>query len=247
MAEIASRRIVIVVDDEPEMREAIRLMLESAGLQVEAFSSAEEFLEAPSRHDCPKCLILDVRMRGLSGLGLQKRLTQQGVRIPIIFLTGFADVSTAVQAIRSGGFDFLEKPLHRDMLLDRIFRALDLDAQVLLEERKTATIERRIETLSRREREVFFMLVEGKSNKEIARSLEIGMPTVTKHRTRVLRKMGVRNVFELVGLTSQAHVHGQGNGSERWLNCKDANPDSTEIQSAPSASARFGTPDPLRN
>jgi FixJ family two-component response regulator len=235
VVEIASRRIVIVVDDDPEMREAVTLMLESADLGVESFSCAEEFLEAPFRHDCPKCLILDVRMRGLSGLGLQKRLTQQGVRVPIIFLTGFGDVTTAVQAIRSGGFDFLEKPLHRDLLLERIVSALDLDAQLLLEERKSATIGKRVEGLSRREREVFLMLVEGKSNKEIARNLAIGMPTVTKHRTRVLHKMGVRNVFELVSLT--ARTHGHGNGTERLSN--DAHPVSTQIEGESSPSGAF--------
>jgi FixJ family two-component response regulator len=151
------------------------------------------------------CVILDVRMRGLSGLGLQKRLVQQGVRIPIIFLTGFGDVTSAVQAIRSGGFDFLEKPLHRELLLERIFRALDLDAQLLMQERENATIEKRIDTLSRRERDVYSLLVEGNSNKEIARTLAIGMPTVTKHRTRVLHKMGARNVFELVALAAKFH------------------------------------------
>jgi len=214
VAENLARRIVIVVDDDPQMREAITLMLEPAGLVVQTFPSAEEFLEAPFRHDCPKCLILDVRMRGLSGLGLQKRLTQQGVRVPIIFLTGFGDVSMAVQAIRSGGFDFLEKPLHRDLLLERITRALDLDAQLLLEERKSATVEKRIESLSRREREVFTLLIEGRTNKEIARILEIGIPTVTKHRTRVLQKMVVRNFFELANLAARSQSLGHKGGAD---------------------------------
>jgi FixJ family two-component response regulator len=213
MVESSSKRTVIVVDDDPEMCQAIALMLEPAGLHVETFSSAEDFLKIPFLHDAPKCLILDVRMHGLSGLGLQKRLLQQGARIPIIFLTGFGDVSTAVQAIRSGGFDFLEKPLHRDRLLERIERALDFDAELLLAEREIASIQKRINSLSRRERDVFHLLVEGNSNKEIARALAIGMPTVTKHRTKVLHKMCVRNAFELVALATRSQNRDDSSGS----------------------------------
>lgn len=204
MPEYDSKRTVVVIDDDPDMCEACIFMLESAGLRIETYSCAEDFLKGPFLHDGPKCLILDVRMHGLSGLGLQNRLLQQGVRIPIIFLTGFGDVSTAVQAIRSGGFDFLEKPLRRDRLLERIARALDLDAELLLAEREIASIAKRIDSLSRRERDVFCLLVEGNSNKEIARALAIGMPTVTKHRMRVLKKIGVRNVFELIALAARS-------------------------------------------
>jgi FixJ family two-component response regulator len=234
MADSVSTRTVIVIDDDPEMCEAITLMLKSVGLCVESFACAEDFLKIPFRHEAPKCLVLDVRMRGLSGLGLQKRLTQQGVWIPIIFLTGYGDVSTAVQAIRSGGFDFLEKPLHRDMFLERIGSALDLDAQLLLED-KSATIEKRIESLSRREREGYSLLIEGRSNKEIARILEIGMPTVTKHRTRVLHKMGVRNFFELANLKARSHSLGQQSGSDA-LNAKHSTSASNDPQGGPQSS-----------
>jgi FixJ family two-component response regulator len=198
MAEGADQRTVIVVDDDAEMRAAITLMLDSAGLRVETFTCAEEFLRTPCPHEAPKCLILDLRMHGLSGLGLQQRLLQDGVRIPIIFLTGFGDVASAVQAIRAGGFDFLEKPLHRDRLLERIARALDHDAQLLMVDHELSAVDKRVESLSRRESDVFHLLLAGKSNKEIARALRIGMPTATKHRAKVLQKLQVRNVFELI-------------------------------------------------
>jgi FixJ family two-component response regulator len=203
MVDIGQKRTVIVVDDDPNMRASIALMLNSAGLDVDAFSCAEEFLKAPFTHDVPKCLILDVRMRGLSGLGLQQRLLRDGVRIPIIFLTGFGDVASAVQAIRSGGFDFLEKPLHRDHLLERISGALDHDAQLLMVDHEISAIGKRVDSLSRRERDVFDLLLAGKSNKEVAQALGIGMPTVTKHRAKVLTKMRVRNVFDLIALMAR--------------------------------------------
>ena len=178
-------------------------MLESAGLRVETYASAEEFLIAQFVHDAPKCLILDVRMRALSGLGLQQRLLREGVALPIIFLTGFGDVASAVQAIRSGGFDFLEKPLHRSVLLERVRAALDFDAQLLMVGNERSVIREHIQSLSRRERDVFNAVVEGKTNKEIASALHIGIPTVTKHRARMLKKLGVRNAFELKELVSR--------------------------------------------
>jgi FixJ family two-component response regulator len=200
MAKSDDKRTVIVIEDDAEMRAAIALMLESAGPRVETFACAEDFLRTPWSHDVPKCLVLDVRMQGLSGLGLQQRLLQDGVRVPIIFLTGFGDVASAVQAIRFGGFDFLEKPLHRNLLLERIARALDHDAQLLMVDHELSAVDKRVESLSRREADVFHLLLAGKSSKEIARALRIGMPTVTKHRTKVLQKLQVRNVFELIAI-----------------------------------------------
>jgi two-component system, LuxR family, response regulator FixJ len=203
MGETDDKRAVIVIDDDRDMRAAIALMLESAGLRVETYTCAEEFLSSPFVHDSPKCLILDVRMRALSGLGLQQRLLLDGVQLPIIFLTGFGDVASAVQAIRSGGFDFLEKPLHCRVLLERVRAALDFDAQLLMAGNERSAIHERIQSLSRRERDVFNAVVQGKSNKEIATALHIGMPTVTKHRARMLKKIGVRNAFELNELVSR--------------------------------------------
>jgi two-component system, LuxR family, response regulator FixJ len=203
MADDAPEPIVFVVDDDAEMLQAAKLMLSSAGLRVEAFSSAEEFLERRLPNDVPRCLLLDLRMRGLSGLGLQERLVEQRVIIPVIFLTGFGDVRTAVEAIRSGAIDFLEKPLHREALLKRIERALDLDAHRLILEKQAIVIEDRINALSRRELDVFHLLVEGKSNKEIAATLAIGLPTVTKHRARVLYKLHARNVLELISVVGR--------------------------------------------
>jgi FixJ family two-component response regulator len=213
MVEGASKPTVIVVDDDPETPAAISRILEPVGMRVDAFRCAEEFLSQPFVHDAPKCLILEVRMRGLGGLELQQRLLQDGVRIPIIFLTGFGDVPSAVQAIRSGGFDFLEKPLQRDWLLERIAQALDHDAQLLRVDNEVSAVEKRISSLSPREHEVFDLLLEGKSNKEIAQILYIGMPTVTKHRSKVLQKLRVRNAFELVAVAT--HSRNDQNGSPR--------------------------------
>ena len=129
MADDTRVPIVFVVDDDAEMLQAAKLMLSSAGLRVEAFNSAEEFLEIRVPCDVPRCLLLDLRMRGLSGLGLQQRLVEERVTIPVIFLTGFGDVPTAVDAIHRGAIDFLEKPVHRETLLKGVERALDVDAQ----------------------------------------------------------------------------------------------------------------------
>jgi two-component system, LuxR family, response regulator FixJ len=201
-SEIARPRIV-VIDDDAAIRDAIGLMVESAGFQVESFESAEEFLKKPLAHDVPTCFVVDLRLGGLSGLGLQQQLLRAGVRIPLIFLTGFADISSAVQATRAGAFDFLEKPLHRGVLLERIAKALDHDAELLLAENERTAIGKQIESLSPRERDVCDLLVQGKSNKEIARALRIGMPTVTKHRAKVMSKCGVRNVVELAAIVER--------------------------------------------
>jgi FixJ family two-component response regulator len=190
--------IVFVIDDDPDIRAATELMLSSAGFQVSTFASAEEFLQISVPHDSPRCLLLDLRMHGLSGLGLQQRLSSNGQTIPIIFLTGFGNVPAAVEAIRAGAVDFLEKPLHRDVLLERVKLAMDIDAGALMLRRKVADFRSRLAALSRRERDVVQLLLRGGSNKEIAAALGIGMPTVTKHRSSLLRKLQVRDVFELI-------------------------------------------------
>jgi FixJ family two-component response regulator len=206
MADGTHEPIVFVVDDDAEMLQAMNLMLGSAGLRVEAFKSAEEFLAIRVPRDVPRCLLLDLRMRGLSGLGLQQRLAEEHVTIPVIFLTGFGDVPTAVDAIHRGAIDFLEKPVRRETLLKGVERALDMDAHSLILEKQATAIEERIDMLSRREREVCQLLLEGKSNKEIGAALAIGLPTVTKHRSRVLQKLRARNVLELISLVSSCRA-----------------------------------------
>jgi FixJ family two-component response regulator len=203
MANETRQPIVFVVDDDADMLQATKLMLSSAGLHVVTLNSAEEFLAIRVPQNIPRCLVLDVRMRGLSGLGLQERLVEERVTIPVIFLTGFGNVATAVDALHRGAIDFLEKPVHRETLLRGVERALDLDAHSLILERRATEIEERINTLSHREREVFQLLLEGRSNKEIATELQIGFPTVTKHRSRVLQKLHARNVFELISVVAR--------------------------------------------
>jgi FixJ family two-component response regulator len=201
--ERAAGPIVFVIDDDPDIRAATKLVLGSAGFHVCTFSSAEEFLEIAIPHDSPRCLLLDLRMHGLSGLGLQQRLSSDGQTIPIIFLTGFGNVPAAVEAIRAGAVDFLEKPLHRDALLDRVKRAVDIDAQSLMLRRQVVDFRNRLDSLSRRERDVVHLLLGGSSNKEIAAALGIGLPTVTKHRASLLRKLHVRNVVELMSVVAR--------------------------------------------
>jgi FixJ family two-component response regulator len=191
---------VFVIDDDPEIQAAMKRMLSSAGMDVVTFADAESFLQSPIQRNVPSCLLLDVRMPGMSGLGLQQRLAGQGISIPVVFLSGFGDVPTAVEAIRSGAVDFLEKPFNREALLKSVARALDLDAQMQLNERQTVENRKRLDSLTRRERDVYELLLDGKSNKEIGAALGVGLPTVTKHRARVLKKLGVKNVFELVSV-----------------------------------------------
>jgi FixJ family two-component response regulator len=210
--------IVFVVDDDPEMRVAIDGVLSQAGLQVRSFSSAEDFLQIAIPGDVPRCLLLELRLPGLSGLGLQQRLLKEGISISIVFHTGFGSVATAVQAIRGGAVDYLEKPLRVHALLDALKRALDIDAQALLHRNKLDSFRKRLDSLSRREREVYQLLVAGNTNKQIGAALGIGIPTVTKHRARTLRKLKVRNVIQLITLVQmcEADADGQTRSTDPW-------------------------------
>lgn len=194
---------IYVVDDDEEIRRSLSVVLETAGFSAEFFATAEEFLDQfRDTLDTPKCLLLDVRLPGVSGLGLQQHLSDAGTELPIIGMTGYSDVSMVVQAMRAGAVDFLEKPINPQLLLQRIQQALDQDAQNRSRQKRQAKLNVRLESLSSREREVMDLLVTGKNTKQISATLEIGLQTVAKHRAAVLEKIDVDSVVELVRLVS---------------------------------------------
>lgn len=196
---------VFVVDDDEAVRRAVDLLLESVGLKAQTFVSAEDFLE---RHDPsrPGCLVLDVRMPGTSGLGLQEILAAKGVDIPIIFITGHGDVSTAVRAMKAHAFDFLEKPFNDQDLLDRIHEAIERDARNRQVRASSAEVAERVATLTRRERQIMAMMVDGKSNKIMASELQISEKTVQTHRARVMDKMRAESVADLVKMAGRVSM-----------------------------------------
>lgn len=195
--------VVFVVDDDEAICESLRLLIADIGLEVRTFTSARQFLEEydPSH---PGCLVLDVRMSGISGLELQARLNEMGVHIPTIIITGHADVPMAVEAMKAGATDFIEKPFRDQVLLDSIQKAVDLDLRVRRQRQEHQDIQSRIQLLTQREREVMNRLVAGKSNKNIAFDLGISQKTVDFHRANILDKIGVSSVVELVRLTQKA-------------------------------------------
>lgn len=190
---------VFVVDDDPAMRRSIAFAVCSAGLRTETYATAEEFLAA-WRPDNLGCLVLDLRMPGMTGLSLQQTLAQRGVTIPIVFITGHGDIPACVQAMKAGAVDFLEKPFDRDELLHGIRRALSIDRQAREQRDRQATVLQRYQLLSRRERDVMQLLVAGKTTKQIAAQLRISSKTVDNHRTSILEKMTVDNPVELTRL-----------------------------------------------
>ena len=201
--------IVFVVDDDSSMREALTDLITSVGLLVEAFKSAREFLEH-MRHDTPACLVLDVRLPGLSGLDLQRELARTEAPIPIIFITGHGDIPMAVRAIKEGAVEFLAKPFRDQDLLDAIQHALEIDRAARQERAVVAEVRRRYESLTKREREVIGLVVSGLLNKQIAGELGSSEVTVKMHRGQVMRKMKAQSIVELlrmaekIGVTSEA-------------------------------------------
>lgn len=189
--------IVFIVDDDEAVRSSLRLLLKSVGLLPNALGSAREFLEKydPAQ---PGCLVLDVRMPGMSGLELQEQLNRQGAIIPVIFITGHGDVPMAVEAMQAGAFDFLQKPFRDQDLIDRIQKALEKDRanRAVLDER--TLIRERLESLTPREREVLTMVSSGKPNKVMAADLGVSQRTVEIHRARVMEKMGASSLAQLV-------------------------------------------------
>ncbi len=197
-----TRPTVFVVDDDPLVCESLRLLLESAGYAVIAYNAAEEFLENYADDaGSPRCLILDVRMPGLSGIGLQEKLNSRGIKIPVIVVSGYAIVPLAVQAMSMGAVDFMEKPFSGQALLTRVQQAVDRDAQQRLQLGRRSKVAARMATLSTREHEVLNLLVCGDNSKQIAAKLGISEKTVAKHRAKVFLKMEVDSVAALVSMT----------------------------------------------
>jgi FixJ family two-component response regulator len=202
--------VVFVVDDDPAVREALCSLIRSVGLNAEAFASAQDFLNSP-RPDAAACLVLDVRMPGLSGLDLQRELAGSGERIPIIFITGHGDIPMSVRAMKAGAAEFLPKPFRDQDLLDAIGQALERDQAARKERAAFAEIRGRYDTLTAREREVAPLIVRGMLNKQAAAELGISEITVKVHRRNVMRKMKARSLAELVRILEQLRpLHPQG-------------------------------------
>ena len=188
---------VMVVDDDSGVRNAMRVLLRSVGLNCILYASAKEFLEAyqPSQTGC---LVLDIRMPGMSGLELQEELNKRGAVIPVIFMSGHGDIPMAVEAMQLGAFDFLQKPFRDQDLLDRIQRAIAKHLELRKSLSEHDRIRGRLDELTPREREVLDYLTQGKQNKAIAQELDVSPRTIEIHRARVMEKMGAQSVAELV-------------------------------------------------
>ena len=189
--------VVMVVDDDAGVRNAMRSLLKSVGLNSSLFASAQEFLAAyqPSQLGC---LVLDIRMPGMSGMELQQQLNMRGAVIPVIFMTGHGDIPMAVEAMQHGAFDFLQKPFRDQDLLDRIQRAIVRDAELRKSLGEHERIKAHLESLTPREREVLDLMTQGKQNKVIGQDLGVSPRTVEIHRARVMEKMNASSVAELV-------------------------------------------------
>jgi FixJ family two-component response regulator len=189
--------VVFVVDDDPSVRSSLKFLLSTVGLQVESFDSADTFLRKnPS--DAPSCLVLDVRLPGLSGLDFQRELAARKIYIPIIFLTGHGDIPMSVRAIKAGAVEFLTKPFRDQDLLDAVRIGLERDRARREEEKETVTLRRRCDSLTLREREVISMVVSGMLNKQIADQLGTAESTVKVQRSRALEKMHAESLVDLI-------------------------------------------------
>ena len=197
--------LVFIVDDDPSVRKSLVRLVRTAGYDVEPFASAREFLARP-QDDGPCCLVLDVRMPGLTGLDLQEALATAGHRLSIVFITGYGDVATTVKAMKGGAVDFLTKPVNDRALLSAIERAVSRARQLRREQAKITEIKDRIKTLTPRETEVFALVVTGMLNKQIAGDLGVGEKMVKVHRGRVMQKMRAGSPAELVRLADQGGV-----------------------------------------
>lgn len=197
---------VFIIDDDEAVRRFLSGLIASVGLRVETYASAQEFLDAdePSQ---PGCLLLDIRMPGMSGLELQKELASRNIRIPIIILTGHGNVQVAVHAMKAGAVDFIEKPFNNELLLDRIQMAVAESVDADTTRVKQDEIAHRMELLTPREHQVLDIVAAGETNKAIARRLEISEKTVEIHRARVMEKMQAKSLANLVKMVAMLELH----------------------------------------
>ena len=196
---------VFVVDDDVAMRRSLENLIRSVGLRIEAFASAQEFLSS-NREDVPGCLVLDVRLPGLSGLDLQKRMAEADIEIPIIFITGHGDIPMSVQAMKAGAVEFLSKPFRDQELLDAIQQALERDRKSREQRAEVEVLSSRFDLLTPREREVMPLLVAGLLNKQIAAELGASETTVKIHKHHVMEKMRAASLAELVRIADRIGI-----------------------------------------
>jgi len=189
--------VVFVVDDDPSVRSSLKFLLSTVGLQAEPFDSADSFLQKKPP-DVPSCLVLDVRLPGLSGLDFQRELAARNIRIPIVFLTGHGDIPMSVRAMKAGAVEFLTKPFRDQDLLDAVRIALERDRARREQEKQITELQQRFNSLTFREREVISLVVAGKLNKQIADQLGTAENTIKVHRSRAMEKMHAESLAELV-------------------------------------------------
>ena len=204
---VSEGAIVFVVDDDPSMRRSLETLLRSVGLDVRLFSSAQEFMQA-KRPDAPGCLVLDVRLPGMSGLAFQEELAKTGVAIPVIFISGHGDVPMTVRAMKAGAAEFLTKPFDDQVLLDAVHAAIERDRARRRDAASLAVLMARYHQLTERERQVMKLVVAGGVNKQIAAELGLSLVTVKVHRGQVMRKMRAKSVAELVRMADRLGVPG---------------------------------------
>ena len=198
--------IVFIVDDDNSVRKALTRLVKSVDLTVEAFASADDFLKREF-YNGPACLVLDMRMPGLSGLDLQDELVAAGRTLPIIFISAHGNIPLSVRAMKAGAVDFIEKPFEDQTLLDAINQSLKMDRQTKLEQAELREIQRRVDSLTPREREVFALVVSGKLNKQIAFELGTTERTIKAHRSRVMKKMQAKSLADLIRLAEKVATY----------------------------------------
>ena len=200
-----ARPVIYILDDDEAMRLALSSLFRSIGLHVETFESSQAFLAFP-KYPAPSCLVLDVRLRGESGLAFQDELAKNGLQMPIIFMTGHGDIAMSVKAMKAGAIDFFAKPFREQDMLDAVSNALTRDSERLAAERASAGLREAYASLTPREREVLGFVVTGMLNKQIAAAMNLSEITVKIHRGQVMKKMGARSLADLVRKAQALHI-----------------------------------------